>query len=245
MKALKRLLKSSVHSVGYELLPYRIANADELSLRHLINSKNVNLVLDVGANRGDFVRALRAIGYSGRAVSFEPQSRAHKDLEAAAWGDAAWTIAPRMAIGSKAATATMNIAGNSESSSLLAMADAHRHAAPGSEYVTTETVSVHSLDENGVIDIGRGTRTLLKIDVQGNELDVLQGAERTLAVTEVVFVEVSLVVLYENQPLFRDVWSYLEERGFLLWSIKPMFRDPESFRVLQADATFVREFDNI
>ena len=83
-------------------------------------------------------------------------------------------------------------------------------------------------------------RVWLKLDVQGSELSVLRGAERTLERVEVVETELSLVELYEGQALLPDVYAHLTQRGFGIWFLEPVFRDSSSGELLQLDGLFAR-----
>ena len=89
-----------------------------------------DVILDVGANTGQFAKNLRASGYHGHIISFEPLSSAHAILASAATSDSLWDVAERCAVGASDSWTTINIAGNSYSSSLLPMLDLHREAAP-------------------------------------------------------------------------------------------------------------------
>ena len=94
-------------------------------------------------NTGQFVQDLRASGYHGHIISFEPLSDAHATLVATAAADPLWDVVERCAAGASDGSAEINIAGNSYSSSLLPMLDLHRKAAPGSAYKGTETCRVN------------------------------------------------------------------------------------------------------
>ena len=83
-------------------------------------------------------------------------------------------------------------------------------------------------------------RVLLKIDVQGYEAQVLEGAPRTLAACRAVVTEMSLVPLYKGQMLVREMWDALVSAGFEAWSLEPGFRDPRTGRMLQIDGLFVK-----
>src|SRR5439155_27146309 len=124
----------------------------------------VPLVVDVGANRGQYATDLRQHGYRGKIVSFEPLEEAFAQLAAAAARDVDWTC-HRMALGVAAGEAQINVASNLESSSLLEMEVGHRAGAPEVSMVSVETVPVSRLDD--VLDDDRPC--LLKLDVQGYE----------------------------------------------------------------------------
>jgi hypothetical protein len=94
-----------------------------------------------------------------------------------------------------------------------------------------EIVTAHDLDPE---------RTLLKIDVQGYERDVLDGAVKTLPAFLGVRTEMSLVPLYEGQALMPEIVELLARHGFELWHVEPGFTEPGTRRLLQLDGVFFR-----
>jgi len=206
----------------------------------LIWDRDVNVVLEVGANAGGFSRRLRADGYRGRIVSFEPTEEAFASLAAACASDPAWECM-RKALGSSNGTATLNIAGNnSMSSSILEMLPRHVAAAPRSSYVRTETCEVVTLDSLRGDLLGEADRALLKLDVQGFELEVLRGADATLEHVVAIDAELSFVPLYEGAPTVDEVVAYLDERGFGLVGIEPYFFEKGTGRILQINGLFAQ-----
>ncbi len=210
-------------------------------LAHRLNS---TLLFDVGANEGQFAEETLANGFPGRIISVEPGSVAHAKLRHRAASHPAWCVVDRCAMGERAGTATLNIAGNSVSSSLRPMKAAHAEAAPSSRYVATEMVEVVTFD--GLFDSvatadDRGI--VLKVDVQGHEAAVLSGAAGSLSRVSAILMELSLAELYEGQPLLGDQISVVEAMGFGLWDLDRGFMDSRSGRLLQVDATFVRHAD--
>lgn len=105
-----------------------------------------DLVLDVGANTGQYAARLRELGYGGKILSFEPLPDAHAQLLARAAADPLWEVHPRCALGAAAGTGALNVAGNSVSSSLLPMLDLHAAAAPRSIYIGQVETPVTTLD---------------------------------------------------------------------------------------------------
>lgn len=196
-------------------------------------------VLDVGANAGQFGIELRRAKLRGRIVSIEPLADAYRALAARAAHDPNWTV-ERAAVSDQPGTVTINVAGNSASSSVLPMTDRHTSAAPQSRYVATEQVEATTVDD--LVD-RHGldpARTLLKIDVQGYESFVLAGAVKTLGQFGAVRTEMSLVPLYEGQALMPELMAQLTEAGLELWSVEPGFLEPQTRRLLQLDGTFFR-----
>lgn len=200
----------------------------------------IDLVLDVGANKGQFASEIRHCGYAGRIVSFEPLSQAHGQLLQFSAGDSMWEAYPRCALGDHNGDVEINIAGNSQSSSILSMLESHRSAAPESAYEGKEIVPIKTLDAVVGQYLKDARAAFLKIDTQGFEWQVLDGARETLPHMKGILVELSLVPLYEGQHLWREVIDRLECKGFTLWAFKPGFSDQTSGRSLQVDGVFYR-----
>jgi FkbM family methyltransferase len=195
----------------------------------------VPMVIDVGASRGQFATELWRHGYRGEIVSFEPVEEAFEQLASAAAGDSRWTC-HRMALGAVAEEAPIHVASNLASSSLLEMAGGHRSGAPLVSVVGLETVRVVRLDD--VLDEERPC--LLKLDVQGYEDRVLDGAPRTLARAVLLQCELCTGDLYSGQASVRGVVDRLDDLGFELVDLEPVFRDGVDGRVLAVDVLFAR-----
>lgn len=203
-------------------------------------SFGVDVIFDVGANAGQFGQGVRADGYLGHLVSFEPLSAAHAALSAAAANDPLWDVVERCAVGSADGQAEINIAGNSYSSSLLPMLRLHREAAPESTYGGVEDCPVLSLDSY----IGRtftdSTTTIgLKIDTQGYEAQVLAGLNRYRDRVKVIVCEMSLSPLYGGAPTIAELCGLLAALGFRCVALGPEFEDPRTGELLQVDGVFV------
>jgi FkbM family methyltransferase len=208
-------------------------------LVQLCANVGVDAVADIGANTGQYAKMLRCSGFGGRIVSCEPLAEPYRALAQAARADAGWD-AVRTALGSEQGTVTVRVAGNSYSSSVLDMLDAHRDAAPGSSYIGSEEAPLTTVDALFTASALQPERTLLKLDVQGYEGVVLHAADGVLPWLAAVQVELSLVPLYAGQPLMAEITRHLERYGLALWAIEPGFTDPRSGRMLQCDGVFVR-----
>lgn len=240
--ALKQIARKGFHAVGLELTRHRPEATEAGRFGRLLKQRGIDLVVDVGANKGGFAGKVREAGYKGPLVSFEPLREVHRLLESLSAADPAWTLAPRMALGAEPGEATLHVAGNSSSSSLLPMLPTHAEAAPASAYVAEERVPVQRLDAALPALMGTDARRiLLKIDTQGYERPVLEGAAGLLDRIDTLQLELSLVPLYEGQWLLADFLPDLTEKGFVLWSLSEVFSDPRTGQLLQVDGVFVRE----
>jgi hypothetical protein len=120
------------------------------------------------------------------------------------------------------------------------MTNAHSESAINSSYVGTEEISLITLDSLVPNQLDLSKNIFLKIDTQGYEWWVLDGAARILPHTKGILCELSLVPLYEGQYLWKEVIERLANEGFMLWSLQPAFSDRRDGRTLQLDATFFR-----
>lgn len=225
------LLRNS--SFRSALLRHRVAAATE----HLdaIRFCAPATLLDVGANKGQFSTAVRMLFPNAIIEAFEPLPSAAERFAALFAGDPQVRL-NRMAIGSAEKDAIFYVTDREDSSSLLPPG-AGQKTAFGVAAVDYIDVQVRPLEK--VIDLATLARPLmLKIDVQGSELDVLRGIS-ALDKVDFIYVELSFIELYDGQALFEDVRSYLVERGFILRGVFNQLYTKQ-FGPTQADCLFTR-----
>jgi FkbM family methyltransferase len=239
--AFETLIRRMANRAGVDIHRYRPEASAHGRLSTMLASHGVNLVLDVGANTGQFAQSMRGAGYRGRMVSFEPLSSSHLKLQLNSRGDPRWEIAPRVAIGDHEGEIEMHIAGNSVSSSALPILQSHVKAVPASACIGNERVRLSRLDTMAQGYLEPATVPFLKIDTQGYEDRVLDGATCVLDRSCGLQLELSFVPLYEGQQLFTPLVERLVTLGFSIWALWPGFHDPHSGRMLQIDATFFRD----
>jgi FkbM family methyltransferase len=234
---LKQRIARSFRLFGYDLSRYLPDRHPDAQLAQLMKTYGTGLVLDVGANEGQYALELRYNGYRGEIVSFEPLSTAYSELQKVALLDSHWKVV-NAALGSVVHSSTINIAGNSTSSSLLGMLPAHEQAAPTSVYVDTETIHVDTLDRVlPLLDSWIGS-VWLKIDTQGYEAEVLKGALNSLGQIECIQLEMSLISLYEGAESFETILSWMLDHKFRLVGLQPEFTDMKSGEMLQVNGIF-------
>lgn len=214
-------------------------SADERRQR-LLEWTSVSLLIDVGANTGQYATRVREAGYCGRIISFEPLPGAFQALALAASGDELWTCF-ELALSDTEGDAVLNRSGNPLASSLLPMKQLHVDEDPGSQYVGQERITTRRLDSILPQLAGHRANVHLKMDVQGYELHVLRGAEYLLPSISLIEAELSVASLYEGAPSYEDVLSYLAARDFTLVGVGESFEDSVTGRLLQFDAIFARD----
>jgi FkbM family methyltransferase len=239
---LRRRVRLIARRLGIDVHSYQVGLDVDVRRARMLRDLRVDTVLDCGANIGEWATSVRLSGYPGRIVSFEPRADAYAALCETAAGDPLWRCL-RVALGDVDADAEMNVAANAVSSSLLPMEAAHATAAPESAYVSSEAVHVVRLDSVVPGIIPSGGLLGLKLDLQGYEAAALRGSEGILANVRLIECELSVVALYQDQPLYRDMIALLDGLGFALASITEGMTDSATGHVLQVDAIFVRARD--
>ena len=241
---MKSLVKKFLRRAGFELHRFSVEQSETGRFIRMLKYHNVNLIFDVGANTGQFGLLLRDFGFDDEIVSFEPLSDARTRLLKNSKNDPFWKVAPQAAIGEQNGEIEIQIAGNSQSSSVLNMLDAHINAAPDSRYVGKEKVALRKLDSIASSYMSANSRVFLKIDTQGYEEYVLNGAKKLMNQVIGLQLELSLLPLYEGQCLFDEMIKKLEKEGFEIWGISTVFSDPNTAKLLQVDVTFYRTSNN-
>ena len=243
MMALRDVLRhprALVRAAGFDVVRYSrtLPPADARRLA-AIRRRGIPVVLDVGAAGGEFGRRLRASGYDGELLSFEPRRDSFDALQRSAEGDPRWRVF-HTALGDREETAEIHVSGTGFSSSLLPMESLHVRSVPESRYVGVERVEVQRLDTllSNLPGAGSGPY-YLKVDVQGYESRVLDGARDSLKKVSAIEMEISMRSLYEGSSLYVDMFTRLQGLGFTLVSWEDVMIDPETGFVLQADCIFV------
>jgi FkbM family methyltransferase len=201
----RALLHGVVASVEHDAIPLR---------------RDFATVIDVGANRGQFAIYAAAQFPGASLICFEPLPGARAGLRRVLAGNRRLTVF-EYALSCDNGERELHVSAADDSSSLLPIGPRQREAFPGTGERSTVAVQVRRLDdvlETRVLE----APVLLKLDVQGSELAVLEGGERTLRLVQAVLVEVSFVELYTGQPLADQVFDRLRKLGFTckgVWSL--------------------------
>jgi FkbM family methyltransferase len=248
----KQLVGNSIgraaQAVGYEFVKRNASSlgdrdaTQELAghLHKLFALLNIQLVLDVGANKGQYHDFLRKyVGFKGRIVSFEPIPELVRELQSAAKSDPLWTVT-ECAVGSFDGTAKFNVADQTGWSSLLERASiANTDVAARLTTQRTVDVQVRRLD-NLLPELLQGLsikHLYLKLDTQGNDLEAMRGAGEYLHQIPALQSELEFIRVYQSSPSVVQSLQFLEEQQFGLTGCYALWRD-ESLRVGEMDAVF-------
>ena len=226
---------------GFDIHISRFSNHVFGRHKRLIKTYEIDVVLDVGANTGQFAKQMRDVmGFSGKIISFEPVSVSYELLDLNAKEDPKWEIR-QFALGDSNREEEINIAKNSYSSSFLKMQLQHLQAAPESAYLGKEIVNIKTLDSVFNNICSKEDNVYLKIDTQGYESKILKGAKESLKTIDTIQLEMSLVPLYQDEMLFIDLYELLKNKGYSLVSLEPGFFDKSTGELLQVDGIFRKE----
>lgn len=213
---------------------HRVAAGVE-HVRVLRNLGPVRMVLDIGANRGQFALVARHCFPETRIVSFEPLAGPAGIYRAVFAEDDRSTLV-EAAVGPHAGDAEIHLSERDDSSSLLPITERQDELFPGTAESGTASIRVVRVaDVLAAQEIA--TPALLKLDVQGFELQALEGSEDVLPRFDWVYVECSFVELYARQAFADEVIAWLRERGFRLVGVFNMSYD-RAGRAIQADFLF-------
>jgi FkbM family methyltransferase len=230
---LAAILKSPFY--GYKLLRHIVAAGVEHE--QSLSDLRCRTVVDIGANRGQFALVARQCFPQARIISFEPLPAPAATFRKAFAGDGTVTL-HEAAIGPISGNATIHISKSDDSSSLLPITASQEILYPGTAEVTTTRVPIGPLREF-ISAPEIQPPALLKLDVQGYELEALSGCQDLLDRFAYVYAECSFVELYAGQALADEVTTWLLERGLKLRGVYNLDRDSKG-REIQADFLFAR-----
>jgi FkbM family methyltransferase len=230
------LVRPLLRRQGLELV--RIPN-----LGGFLEHRKADLVVDVGANLGQFAKGLRKLGYRGRIVSCEPIPDCAAALRRLATKDPLWDVR-ELALGEAPGSATLNVSDETSYSSFLALSEAGERYDSRSAITRTIEVEVSTVDD--LLGGLASDRPFLKIDTQGFEPQVLAGAARTLDRCVGLLLELPVDRLYETSWTFAQAVAHLERLGFvpaqmMETSRRWTFNDPVS--ATEFDVVFRRDGD--
>jgi FkbM family methyltransferase len=224
--------------LGYDIL-HLPTDPQSRKRLDLFRSHQINLILDIGANIGQYATSLRNLGYKGRIVSFEPLSSAYSELEKKAINDPLWQ-AVHLGLGDSPGKMEIHIAQNSYSSSLLDMLPEHLASAPDAMYVGSETITINTIDNIIYHYHTKDDHCFVKIDAQGYETKILDGCRQSFNKILGFQLELSLKALYKDEALMPDMLARMNNLGYSLKHIETGHMNYETGEILQLEGFFFR-----
>jgi len=229
--------------VYFKLKRFTASTSDDLRLVKILNWNKIDYVIDIGANRGQFAIGLLEFGYKGKIVSFEPVGDVHAELSKSAANYSNWIVAKQIAIGNANGEIEINVSDNSVFSSILEIKEAHVAQKNYSKTVKKEKVPISRLDDviDEYVDLDKH-RVLLKIDTQGYEKEVIEGARGTLSKVQGIKIEMPLTPIYNNVGYtFYDIIDIVRDYKFMPFSFNKEGVNLETGRINTMDGLFLLE----
>lgn len=222
-------------------IKYKIHLKNDLKRRlKIISNCNIDILFDIGANTGQYSKKMRNLGFNKKIVSFEPLKDVFEILKHNASDDKNW-IVNNYALGNEDNKGIINVSGKSDCSSILNMLPNHIESASGLEYIARQEITIKRLDSVFNSFASNSDKVMIKIDTQGFEKNVIDGALESLKSIMIIQIEMSIVPMYENEMLFIEMIQYLEKKDFQLYSLENGHFNRNSGQLLQVDGIFVNK----
>jgi FkbM family methyltransferase len=221
MVKLQGLVKKLARGIGCDLRRYRAVVCDPyIAQQQLLRSVPCRTIFDIGAFQGEATTRYSELFPSAEIYAFEPFPPSYEALTAKFSTNSRIHLV-NAAISARAGQATFHVNGLPATNSLLPRpTSGSRYFPAAGRTEQTITVTTTSLDDYREQQ-GIKVPEIIKMDIQGNELQALRGAEKTLATGGValIFTEVMFVPHYEGGVLFNELALYLADRGFSLFNL--------------------------
>jgi FkbM family methyltransferase len=241
----KTIIRKSARRLGYAVLDLRkdqwLGLFLPTHLKLMIEALEINCIIDVGANTGQYGAMLRSAGYQGRIVSVEPAPETYAQLAKRASADPQWRTL-NVALGASIESKPFHIFAASDLSSFLSPSANMAANIGGSNLLKSELVSIKTLDSilGSIVDDIIEPKVFLKLDTQGHDLEVMKGATQSIAFLSALQSELSVVPLYEGMPDYLEALRFFRNVGFSPTGFFPVVHDRTTGHVLEFDAVFTR-----
>lgn len=237
-----RNIQRHLRRLGVDIRGWPSAQSLAFARTRILRSHSNLVVLDVGANVGQWGSAVRESGFRGTIISFEPLPEAFSALTRTMNGDPDWLALPFVVGAQHSAAERFNVASNDgQSSSLLSMTHRHHEIAPDVDIIRSIEVEVVPLDCAEVRQLVGGGSVYLKADVQGSEALVLDGLRGMWPQVMWVEVETWLQEAYDGAPTFWDIAERMISHGFALFALEPGGVSKGSGQQLSVDCIWKRD----
>lgn len=225
-------------------IEYQLHKATQIGthkhLKALLTSYNINVILDVGANEGQFAEMVFSMGYHGRIVSFEPSSNAFNILQKKTLAVKHWEC-HNYGLSDTDSDAKLHVYEDDTFSSLYTPSKEGRKLF-GTMIEETGHENIKLMTLNSIysgLNLNKSDRILLKSDTQGHDYEVIEGCDQCLQQLDVVMTEASFLPIYQSNATALKILSLLASKGFVLSGLYPFSFTPD-LRLIELDMFFVR-----
>jgi FkbM family methyltransferase len=232
MKSLKLFLNQALRTLNYQISKVKSQDIRGFKLENdlaILIPQSGATVLDIGANRGQTIELLSDCLDRPKIHAFEPSKNNYSRLSSVSWRPEISLY--QLAMGRSPGEIELINYSDPCLTSIREMDRSGENRFRETKEISREKVRLSSVD--AFVDENKIRRIdLLKIDTQGYDLDVLEGANRTLSEGRVgnVLVELNFVAMYEEQSNALDIFSMLRNHGFELVDFYEKIRqDPASW----------------
>ncbi len=213
-------------------------------MQKTLNFFNINVILDVGASWGGYAQSLRRFGYKNKIISLEPISISHKKLLKNSSKDSKWDVYKKIIISNKDNKKMLiNVSKDFDNSSLLNITKLHSENHENAKYTHKEEVECNTLDNIISHYSISSENMMLKVDVQGSEMDVLKSGIKNLKKFKLIQIELSLQPLYKDQTLYKEIIDFMNNNNFEIWCIFPGYKKKNSGQLYQFDVIFYNKIN--
>ena len=222
------------------------SNIEISTLKYLFDRYQFDLVVDVGANKGQFYNFIRRkINYKGLILGIEPSKNDFHILENLSQLDSNFKVL-NMACGSEVGSARLNISKDTTMSSFYEIEDYSMRRFPNISYIESEEVKVETLAHilSNQSYLNSSSKIYLKVDTQGHDLQVVKGLGNWSKNIIGMQSEMSLIPIYKNIPFYYDVLKYYQSQNFNLLSSIPVTRDKKDSTIIEFNGFFVKRDAN-
>ena len=226
----KLISKFSKYSLIYE---------NAFDLQKILNFHEIDIIFDVGASWGGYAKSLRRFGFKNKIISFEPVNASYEKLLKNSFKDSYWYVHKKIIVTNKNIKKQMiNVSKDFDNSSLLNLTKLHSENHVEAKYSHQEEVECDSLDNLVSHYLKDEKNLMIKVDVQGTEMDVLKSALNNIKKFKLVQIELSLHKMYEQQVLWKEIIAFMNDCNFDIWTIYPGYKKKSIGQLYQFDVIF-------
>jgi FkbM family methyltransferase len=224
---------------GYQLIKKIKVYNSQNTIKSLLRIHKIDLIIDVGANIGQFAKEMRSLGYQGEILSFEPVRSSYETLLENTKNDPLWRPI-NLALGSASGEARINTSNLSVLNSILKFNEFALNSWETLEANnSSELIKITTLDDFVINNKLDHRRIFLKLDTQGYDLEAFKGSLRCISAVKILQSEISFIPIYQGMPSFNESLAFYVSSGFQVSSFFPVTQRPNG-AVIEMDCLLVK-----